>query len=273
MAPAAAIRNSSLLVGLIAVLCAAVLAFFIARSLTRPIRQLTAAVEAAGHSGAATISGRRGRRDRGIGARLRPRDGRSRCKGRGAGTRSRGPSPHRSRARPFRRARAPVRRRRRKSSNDAIVTKTLEGTITGWNPAAERLFGFAAAEAVGKNIDIIVPSDRTPEVQDILRRIGWGETIEHYETNSAAQGWPAAGGFAQHIPDQVPVRGDHRRLEDRARHHRKQANPARAPPADRGTPPHLRNLPGPDRGYGSPGYRDSGESKLRNHPGICSRRK
>ena len=46
------------------------------------------------------------------------------------------------------------------SSNDAIITKSLDGIITGWNPAAERLFGYTAAEAVGKNIDLIVPPDR-----------------------------------------------------------------------------------------------------------------
>ena len=46
------------------------------------------------------------------------------------------------------------------SSNDAIVTKSLDGTITGWNPAAERLFGYTAAEAVGQHIDLIVPHDR-----------------------------------------------------------------------------------------------------------------
>ena len=43
------------------------------------------------------------------------------------------------------------------SSIDAIVTKSLDGTITGWNPAAERLFGYPAAEAVGQHIDLIVP--------------------------------------------------------------------------------------------------------------------
>ena len=65
------------------------------------------------------------------------------------------------------------------SSNDAIITMSLDGTITGWNRAAERLFGYAAAETAGKNIALIVPPDRLSEVQDTLRRIGWGESIEH----------------------------------------------------------------------------------------------
>jgi PAS domain S-box-containing protein len=68
------------------------------------------------------------------------------------------------------------------SSNDAIITKTLNGTITGWNRAAERLFGFTAAEAVGDRIDIIVPPDRRAEVQQILDRVARGEAIEHFET-------------------------------------------------------------------------------------------
>ena len=50
------------------------------------------------------------------------------------------------------------------SSNDAIITESLDGTITGWNPAAERLFGFTAAEAVGEGIDFIVPPDRLTEM-------------------------------------------------------------------------------------------------------------
>ena len=64
------------------------------------------------------------------------------------------------------------------SSNDAIITTSLDGTITGWNSAAERLFGYSAAEATGKNITLLVPEDRLPELQDALRRIGWGESIE-----------------------------------------------------------------------------------------------
>jgi PAS domain S-box-containing protein len=68
------------------------------------------------------------------------------------------------------------------SSNDAIITKALDGTITAWNRAAERLFGYSATEAVGRRIDIIVPPDRRAEVSEILDRIGRGEAIEHYET-------------------------------------------------------------------------------------------
>ncbi len=68
------------------------------------------------------------------------------------------------------------------SSNDAIVTKTLDGVITGWNQAAERLFGFTSKEAIGKRIDIIVPSELRDEVSDILGRIRSGQKVDHYET-------------------------------------------------------------------------------------------
>ncbi|KRR04677.1 histidine kinase [Bradyrhizobium jicamae] len=69
------------------------------------------------------------------------------------------------------------------SSNDAIITKLLDGTISGWNGAAERLFGLTAAEAVGKSINVIVPPDRHAEIGDILERVGRGERIEQYETS------------------------------------------------------------------------------------------
>ena len=68
------------------------------------------------------------------------------------------------------------------SSNDAIITKTLDGVVTGWNRAAERLFGFTTAEAVGNRIDLIVPPKRHFEVREILDRVSRGEAIEHYET-------------------------------------------------------------------------------------------
>jgi PAS domain S-box-containing protein len=68
------------------------------------------------------------------------------------------------------------------SSNDAIITMNLNGTITGWNPAAERLFGFMAGEAVGNRVDIIVAPEKRTEVREILNRVAQGEVIQHYET-------------------------------------------------------------------------------------------
>ena len=68
------------------------------------------------------------------------------------------------------------------SSNDAIVTKTLDGVINGWNQAAERLFGFTAGDAIGKPIDIIVPVELRGEVTEILGSIRAGKKVEHHET-------------------------------------------------------------------------------------------
>jgi len=68
------------------------------------------------------------------------------------------------------------------SSDDAIVTKNLQGYITSWNSGAERLFGFARAEAVGKHITIIIPEDRLEEEREILARLRAGERIDHFET-------------------------------------------------------------------------------------------
>ncbi len=68
------------------------------------------------------------------------------------------------------------------SATDAVVTKTLDGIITGWNPAAEAIFGYSRAEAIGRPIDLIVPQNRRDEVKTILISIGNGEHIKHYET-------------------------------------------------------------------------------------------
>jgi PAS domain S-box-containing protein len=68
------------------------------------------------------------------------------------------------------------------SSDDAIISKTLDATITSWNKSAERMFGYTAEEAVGKPITILIPPDRQDEERTILERIGRGERIEHYET-------------------------------------------------------------------------------------------
>jgi PAS domain S-box-containing protein len=68
------------------------------------------------------------------------------------------------------------------SSDDAIVSKTLEGVITSWNAGAERLFGYTAEEAIGKHISMIIPPDRRHEETNILARLSRGERIDHFDT-------------------------------------------------------------------------------------------
>jgi PAS domain S-box-containing protein len=68
------------------------------------------------------------------------------------------------------------------SSNDAIIAKDLDGVISTWNLAAQRLFGYSEAEAIGQSITLIIPPDLHDEEKDILRRVRIGERIEHYET-------------------------------------------------------------------------------------------
>ena len=68
------------------------------------------------------------------------------------------------------------------SSDDAIVSKTLEGIITSWNAGAERIFGYTRHEAVGRPVLMLVPADRKNEEPEILARLGRGERVEHFET-------------------------------------------------------------------------------------------
>jgi two-component system cell cycle sensor histidine kinase/response regulator CckA len=68
------------------------------------------------------------------------------------------------------------------SSDDAIIGKTLDGTITSWNGGAERMYGYTAAEAIGRNIAIIACPAEVAELSGILARLAGGERVEHYET-------------------------------------------------------------------------------------------
>jgi len=68
------------------------------------------------------------------------------------------------------------------SADDAILSKTLDGVITSWNAAAERLFGYAASEVIGRPITTIIPPDRLDEETDILARLARGEALEHFDT-------------------------------------------------------------------------------------------
>src|SRR5438105_14904849 len=68
------------------------------------------------------------------------------------------------------------------SSDDVIVSKTLDGIITSWNPAAERMFGWTAAEAIGRPITLIVPEARRAEEDDVLARVRRGGHVGPFDT-------------------------------------------------------------------------------------------
>jgi PAS domain S-box-containing protein len=68
------------------------------------------------------------------------------------------------------------------SSDDAIISKSLDGVITSWNVGAERLFGYTAQEAIGQHVSLIIPADRRNEETIIIERLRRGERIDHFDT-------------------------------------------------------------------------------------------
>ena len=68
------------------------------------------------------------------------------------------------------------------SSEDAIISKNLDGIIASWNKGAERIYGYTPEEAVGKHISLLAPRDRQHEIPEILQRIAGGESVEHHES-------------------------------------------------------------------------------------------
>ena len=68
------------------------------------------------------------------------------------------------------------------SSEDAIISKNLDGIITSWNKGAERIYGYTSEEVIGKHISLLAPSDRPDEITEILQKIARGESFEHYES-------------------------------------------------------------------------------------------
>jgi PAS domain S-box-containing protein len=73
------------------------------------------------------------------------------------------------------------------SSDDAIISKTLDGIITSWNAAAERIFGYSAEEAIGEHISLIIPKSRLDEEYIIIGKVRAGQRIEHFETMRCAR--------------------------------------------------------------------------------------
>ena len=68
------------------------------------------------------------------------------------------------------------------SSEDAIVSKDLNGTVTSWNAAAERIFGYTAEEMIGRSIRVIIPADRQGEEDEVLAHVRAGERLDHFDT-------------------------------------------------------------------------------------------
>ncbi len=68
------------------------------------------------------------------------------------------------------------------SSDDAIVSKTLDGTVTSWNRAAERIFGYSADEMIGHSISKLLVPGQADDVERILEKLAQGQRVEHYET-------------------------------------------------------------------------------------------
>jgi PAS domain S-box-containing protein len=73
-------------------------------------------------------------------------------------------------------------------SDDAIISKSLDGVISSWNPAAERIFGHTAADAIGQSISLIVPPELSEQENQILTRVRNGERVDHLETQRLVKG-------------------------------------------------------------------------------------
>ncbi|MBR1092583.1 PAS domain S-box protein [Bradyrhizobium manausense] len=181
MAPAFAIEQTSLTIGIIAVLVAAALALLLAQSLTRPIGRLTRAVEAIGSGKPAVIpvdaGGETGMLARAFAHMVEETKAKTSALEYEIEERRRTEAARDQLAVRERLFSAAV-----ESSDDSIVMQTLDGTIIGWNTAAERLYGYSAEEAVGQPTSMLLPADRSEEGSNYLQRIARGDRIEHFET-------------------------------------------------------------------------------------------
>ena len=152
------------------------------------------------------------------------------------------------------------------SSNEAIISKTLDGIVASWNKGAERLFGYTADEMVGQSITLLIPPGNDDEEPTILARLRRGERGRTLRDHPAAQGWRPDRHFADHIPDQgrrtarswAPRRsphdiGERKRTEKLLRTVMHELSPLQEPAVgdpghgatDRPAQPFRRDLPGP----------------------------
>ena len=180
MAPITAVGKSTLLAGLTAVLCAALFAVLLARSMTRPLVQMTTAVEAFPRNPETVMPAATG--EIGVLARAFARM-MAEVKDKTASLEKEVADHRRTEAELERRTdRERLLSAAVQSSNDSIITLTSDGIVTSWNPAAVRLFGWTDKEMFGRSIDQIVPDDRHHEVPHIFDTIARGEILDNYQT-------------------------------------------------------------------------------------------
>jgi PAS domain S-box-containing protein len=101
------------------------------------------------------------------------------------------------------------------SSEDAIISKCLEGIVTSWNEGARRLFGYSAEEMLGQSVSRIIPAERSEEEVQILARLWRGERVEHYETVRRHKDGRMVDVSLSISPIRDPQRAHHRGVQDR----------------------------------------------------------
>jgi PAS domain S-box-containing protein len=186
LSAALSVRQSSLLAGLVATLVAVLLALVLTRSLTQPLVKMTAAVDAFRGDEPLEVplhaNGELGVLARAF-ARMSVEVQEKTAALKAEITERRRAETEKERYAERDRLYSTLV----ESSNDAILTKTLEGTITGWNPAAEQLYGYTAQEAIGQNINLLVPDNRRADTELILDTLRRGKSLTHFETKRVSK--------------------------------------------------------------------------------------
>lgn len=174
MSPAASVSNSSLLAATVAALCAAFVALVITRRMTRRLREMTAAVQEFPENESLNVP-TDAKGEIGILARAFERMSEKVTE---TTSSLKEEITERRRAQNKLRELASIVT----SSDDAILSTTLEGNIISWNAGAERLYGYSAEEMVGKNVRLLVPGEHQQEVEDIYRSVRNGQSVAHFES-------------------------------------------------------------------------------------------